>query len=39
MCRQAPIRDAEIQALCRQIIDGQRKEIAQMELLLQKAAR
>ena len=36
MCEKAPIQDAEIQALCRTIIDGQQEEIAQMKALLNK---
>ncbi|WP_092161777.1 DUF305 domain-containing protein [Bosea sp. CRIB-10] len=34
MCEKAKLTDPEIQALCRDIVDGQRKEIAQMEALL-----
>lgn len=36
MCQEASITDPEIQALCREIVDAQRREIAQMKLLLEK---
>jgi hypothetical protein len=35
MCERAPIRDAEVRALCESIVAGQRAEIAQMKALLQ----
>jgi uncharacterized protein (DUF305 family) len=34
MCGQAPIQDAEIRKLCRQIVLGQQKEIDQMNAML-----
>jgi len=34
MCREAPIQDAKIKALCAKIIDGQRQEIADMKAML-----
>lgn len=34
MCEQAKITDPEILALCRQIIEGQQREIGQMEAIL-----
>lgn len=34
MCEQAPITDPEIVALCRQIVENQQREIAQMEAIL-----
>jgi len=34
MCREAKLRDAEIQSLCRQIRDSQRREIDQMNRIL-----
>ena len=34
MCQQAPIRDAEIQDLCRTIVSSQTSEIAQMKAKL-----
>lgn len=34
MCRKAPIEDAEIKALCRQIISSQQREIEQMKNIL-----
>jgi uncharacterized protein (DUF305 family) len=36
MCREASLRDPEIVALCRTIIESQRAEIAQMQALLAK---
>jgi len=39
MCGKAPIRDAEIQALCARITKGQREEIAQMDRILQRLQR
>ena len=36
MCQEASITDPEIQALCREIVDSQRREIAQMKFLLEK---
>ena len=36
MCQEASITDPDIQSLCREIIDAQRREIAQMEALLEK---
>src|SRR3546814_21047427 len=36
MCQEASITDLDIQSLCREIIDAQRREIAQMEALLEK---
>ena len=36
MCQEATITDPEIQTLCREIIDAQRREIAQMKTLLEK---
>ncbi len=36
MCKRAPIHDAEIQALCREIILGQQKEIDQMKAKLRE---
>jgi len=35
MCERANVRDAEIQGLCRDIIDGQKAEIAQMKEMLE----
>ena len=34
MCTEAPISDPEIQALCREIVSSQRREIDQMKELL-----
>lgn len=34
MCEKATLTDPEIKALCRGIVDGQRREIAQMEAIL-----
>lgn len=34
MCREAPIQDAEIKALCSAIIESQQKEIDQMKAIL-----
>ena len=34
MCRQAPIGDAELKKLCSEIIQGQQREIDQMEAIL-----
>lgn len=34
MCREAPIRDAEIKALCGGIIRSQQREIDQMKTIL-----
>ena len=39
MCREASIRDAELQALCRQIVDGQQREIDQMKAILARLER
>lgn len=36
MCRQAPIRDAELKELCTRIIAGQAEEIAQMKAMLNR---
>lgn len=36
MCREADIKDAEIAALCKNIIDSQQKEIDQMEAILKR---
>jgi uncharacterized protein (DUF305 family) len=36
MCEKATIRDPELQKLCRQIIESQKAEIAQMKSMLQK---
>ena len=36
MCNRAPIRDAKVQDLCRQIILGQQKEIEQMNAMLRE---
>ena len=36
MCEQAKITDPEVQGLCRQIIDSQQREIAQMEAILER---
>ena len=36
MCREAAISDPEIVALCRQIVESQRKEIAQMNAILMR---
>lgn len=36
MCEQAPIQDADIQALCQRIIASQREEIAEMKGLLNR---
>jgi uncharacterized protein (DUF305 family) len=36
MCRQAPIRDAEIKDLCRSIIASQQREIDQMKAALSR---
>lgn len=36
MCEQAGLHDPEIQSLCRQIIDAQREEIAQMERIIDR---
>lgn len=36
MCEQASISDPEIVALCGQIIEGQKREIAQMKLILDR---
>lgn len=33
MCREAQLNDSELQALCRQIADGQRREIQQMQAI------
>lgn len=38
MCEKASIEDKQIQALCTQILNGQRKEIAEMQALLAKRA-
>ena len=35
MCERASINDAEVQKLCREIIESQRREIAQMEAMLE----
>ena len=34
MCREAPLRDAELKKLCGEIIEGQQREIEQMEVIL-----
>ena len=34
MCEKAPIADAEVRKLCRSIIDSQRREIADMKVIL-----
>jgi predicted neutral ceramidase superfamily lipid hydrolase len=34
MCKEAPIRDSEIQGLCKNIISSQQAEIAQMKMIL-----
>ena len=34
MCRQAPVRDAEIRDLCKSIVSGQQREIDQMRSIL-----
>lgn len=39
MCREASVRDPEIQRLCRTIIDGQQKEIDQMQSALARLAK
>jgi uncharacterized protein (DUF305 family) len=39
MCERAPLQDAEIQALCRTIVSGQRAEIDQMKAKLRALAR
>jgi hypothetical protein len=36
MCQEASLRDPEIQALCRQIVDSQQQEIAQMQAMLKR---
>lgn len=36
MCQEASLRDPEIQALCRQIVDSQQQEIAQMQAMLER---
>ena len=36
MCEKASITDAEVKKLCRGILDGQRKEIADMKTILQR---
>ena len=36
MCQEASLRDPEIQALCREIVDSQQKEIAQMRGILER---
>jgi uncharacterized protein (DUF305 family) len=36
MCNEAPIEDAEIQALCKSIVAGQQTEIDQMEAILKR---
>jgi uncharacterized protein (DUF305 family) len=36
MCEQASITDPEIAALCRDIVESQQKEIAQMQVILQR---
>lgn len=36
MCQEASLRDPEIQALCREIVDSQQKEIAQMQAMLER---
>ena len=36
MCREAKLEDAELQALCRSIQDGQRQEIEQMRAILSR---
>ncbi len=38
MCENANIEDKQIQSLCAQILNGQRKEIAEMQALLAKRA-
>jgi len=39
MCREAPIEDPRIQALCRSILAGQQAEIDQMHALLEEVSR
>ena len=39
MCRKAPIEDAEIRSLCRQIIESQQREIDQMKDILGRLER
>lgn len=36
MCENAKITDAEVQQLCKGIVEGQRKEIDQMKLILER---
>ncbi|MFL6246175.1 MAG: DUF305 domain-containing protein [Thermoanaerobaculia bacterium] len=36
MCGKAPIRDGEIQKLCREIMIGQQQEIAEMKATLRR---
>jgi uncharacterized protein (DUF305 family) len=36
MCNEAPIQDAEIQALCKSIVAGQQSEIDQMTSILKR---
>ena len=39
MCENANVTDNEVKALCARIVDGQRKEIAQMQSLLEAKSR
>ena len=36
MCREAPVHDPDVRALCRTIIEGQENEIRQMKALLER---
>jgi uncharacterized protein (DUF305 family) len=39
MCTKAPIRDAEIESLCENIVSGQQAEIDQMRAKLEQVAK